>query len=44
MNVTFKRGYYKQLGEAFKQLSNSKDETIKRIIDQKAQEIIYQNR
>ena len=44
MNVTFKPGYYKQLGEAFKQLSNSKDETIKRIIDQKAQEIIYQNR
>ena len=44
MNVTFTSGYYKELKEAFKQLSNSQDETIKPIIERRAKEIIDQNR
>ena len=44
MNVTFKSGYYKQLEETFNQLSNSKDVTIKSMIERRAKEIIDQNR
>ena len=44
INVTLKFGYYKELEEAFKQLRNSKDETISPIIEGVAKEIIDQNR
>ena len=44
INVTFKSQYYEGLEEEFKQLPNSKGETIKPIIEQRAKEIIDQNR
>lgn len=44
MNVTFKSEYYEELEEAFKQLSNSNDETMKPMIEQRAKEVIDQNR
>ena len=44
INATFKSEYYGKLEEAFKQLSNSNDETMKPMIEQRAKEIIDQNR
>ena len=44
INATFKSEYYGKLEEAFKQLSNSNDETMKPMIEQRAKEVIDQNR
>ena len=44
INATFSSEYYEKWEEAFKELSNSNDETMKPMIERTAKEVIDQNR